>query len=101
MKAGDLTEKENILKSPVTKLNGVGPVRAALYAKKGIMTLEDVLNDYPRAYENRGKTELLDDITDPDIKLTDRIIKKSEKNNFYAAMDIADIWLTRAKNGKI
>ena len=68
MKAGDLTEKENILKSPVTKLNGVGPVRAALYAKKGIMTLEDVLNDYPRAYENRGNVELLDEITDPDIK---------------------------------
>ncbi|MBR2327145.1 MAG: hypothetical protein IKA51_00830 [Clostridia bacterium] len=40
-------------------------------------------------------------LTDPDIKLTDRIIKKSEKSNFYAAMDIADIWLTRAKNGKI
>ena len=61
-------EKSDILKAPVTKLSGVGPVRAGLYAKKGIFTVEDVLDDYPRAYENRGKIELLDEITDPDIK---------------------------------
>lgn len=59
---------ENLLNSPVTKLRGVGPARAAAYAKKGIFTLSDVLNDYPRAYENRGNVELLSDITDPDIK---------------------------------
>ncbi len=40
-------------------------------------------------------------LTDTDIKATDRIIKKSEKTSFYAAMDIADIWLTRAKAGKV
>jgi arginyl-tRNA synthetase len=34
--------------------------------------------------------------TDPDIPITDKVIKKSEKPGLYAAMDIASIWLTRA-----
>ena len=40
--------------SPVTLLPGVGKVRAAAYAKLGILTLGDLLRHYPRAYENRG-----------------------------------------------
>lgn len=35
-------------------------------------------------------------LTDPDIKSKDRIVKKSEKNGLYKAMDLAYIWLTRA-----
>lgn len=34
--------------------------------------------------------------TDPNIRPRDRIIKKSEKNGLYAAMDIGSIWLERA-----
>ncbi len=34
--------------------------------------------------------------TDPDIKSRDRVVKKSEKESLYAAMDIAAIWLERA-----
>ncbi|NCC86698.1 MAG: hypothetical protein EOM05_02360 [Clostridia bacterium] len=34
--------------------------------------------------------------TDPDIRPRDRIVKKSEKNGLYAAMDIGSIWLERA-----
>ncbi len=34
--------------------------------------------------------------TDPDIKPEDRVVKKSEKNGFYSAMDIGSIWLERA-----
>lgn len=40
--------------SPVTVLPGVGKVRAACYAKLGIVTLGDLVAHYPRAYENRG-----------------------------------------------
>ncbi|MDR0314876.1 MAG: hypothetical protein LBH71_02865 [Oscillospiraceae bacterium] len=36
--------------------------------------------------------------TDPDVRPRDRIIKKSEKNGLYNAMDIASIWLHRALN---
>ncbi len=36
--------------------------------------------------------------TDPDIRMKDRIIKKSEKVGLYNAMDIGSIWLERALN---
>lgn len=39
-------------------------------------------------------------LTDPELKSRDRVVKKSEKNSLYAAMDVADVWLTRALAGK-
>ncbi len=35
-------------------------------------------------------------LTDPDVKSRDRIVKKSEKESLYAAMDVASVWLERA-----
>jgi hypothetical protein len=35
-------------------------------------------------------------LTDPNVKSRDRIVKKSEKDSLYDAMDIASIWLERA-----
>ena len=35
-------------------------------------------------------------LTDPDIKSRDRVVKKSEKESLYDAMDVAAIWLERA-----
>ena len=34
--------------------------------------------------------------TDPDLRMKDRILKKSEKSGLYNAMDIGAIWLERA-----
>ena len=34
--------------------------------------------------------------TDPDIKSRDRVVKKTEKDSLYTAMDVASIWLERA-----
>ena len=39
-------------------------------------------------------------LTKPDLKSRDRVVKKSEKDSLYAAMDIAAIWLDRALAGK-
>ena len=39
-------------------------------------------------------------LTDPSLKSRDRIVKKSEKDSLYAAMDIAHVWLERALAGK-
>ena len=39
-------------------------------------------------------------LTDPDIKPRDRVIKKSEKDGLYSAMDVASIWLDRALSTK-
>ena len=35
-------------------------------------------------------------LTDPEVRMKDRIVKKSEKTGLYAAMDIGSIWLERA-----
>lgn len=34
--------------------------------------------------------------TDPEIRAKKQIIKTSEKNGLYLALDIAEVWLTRA-----
>ena len=40
-------------------------------------------------------------LTDPDLKSRDRVVKKSEKERLYEAMDISAIWLERALAGKL
>ena len=35
-------------------------------------------------------------LTDPDLKSRDRVVKKTEKDSLYSAMDVAAVWLDRA-----
>ena len=35
-------------------------------------------------------------LTDPDVKSRDRVVKKTEKDSLYAAIDVASVWLDRA-----
>lgn len=39
-------------------------------------------------------------LTDPAAKSRDRIVKKSEKDGFYTALDLGCVWLERALAGK-
>ena len=39
-------------------------------------------------------------LTDPAAKRRDRIVKKSEKNGLYTALDVGCVWLERALAGK-
>ena len=39
-------------------------------------------------------------LTAPDLKSRDRVVKKSEKDSLYAAMDVACVWLERALSSK-
>lgn len=39
-------------------------------------------------------------LTAPDLKSRDRVVKKSEKDSLYAAMDVATVWLERALGSK-
>ena len=39
-------------------------------------------------------------LTDPDLKSRARVVKKSEKDSLYTAMDVAAVWLERALSGK-
>ena len=54
------------------------------------------LDDLPVA--NKISVQL--QLTDPDLKSRDRVVKKSEKDSLYAAMDVAAVWLDRALAGK-
>ena len=35
-------------------------------------------------------------MTDPDLKSRDRVVKKTEKDSLYTAIDVASVWLERA-----
>lgn len=39
----------------IQTLNGIGPKKAALFAKLGVSTLDELLHLYPRAYEDRTR----------------------------------------------
>ena len=39
-------------------------------------------------------------LTDPELKSRDKVVKKSEKDSLYAAIDVAAVWLDRALSGK-
>ncbi len=39
-------------------------------------------------------------LTEPDLKSRDRVVKKTEKDSLYAAMDVAAVWLERALTSK-
>ena len=49
-----------------------------------------------------GGVEVADKVTvhlllsDQELKMSDRIVKKSEKTGLYSAIDIGDVWLERA-----
>lgn len=39
-------------------------------------------------------------LTDPELKSRDRVVRKSEKNSMYSAMDLGSVWLTRALSNR-
>ena len=39
-------------------------------------------------------------LTDPSARSRDRVVKKSEKDGFYTALDLGCVWLERALAGK-
>ena len=39
-------------------------------------------------------------LTDPAVKSRDRIVKKSEKDGLYTALDVGSVWLSRDLAGK-
>ncbi|MBR3423656.1 MAG: ATP-dependent DNA helicase RecG, partial [Clostridia bacterium] len=54
----------DILSKPTTAVKGVGPARAAAFARVGVATVGDLLRFYPRAYQNREHVRTLAEIRD-------------------------------------
>ena len=50
--------------------------------------------------EIASKVSLQLQFTDPDLKSRDRVVKKTEKDSLFEAMDVASVWLERALSVK-
>ena len=48
-------EKPDTLDAPLTSLPGIGPQRAALFARLNVRTVGELLRLYPRTYEDRTR----------------------------------------------
>lgn len=69
-------------------------------AEKYIIMLQILSTQNVDGLEMANKVSIQLQLTDPDLKSRDRVVKKSEKDNLYAAMDVAAVWLDRALSGK-
>ena len=69
-------------------------------ADKYIVMIQVMNSEKDGALDIANKVHLQLQLTDPDLKSRDRVVKKSEKDSLYAAMDVAAVWLDRALAGK-
>ena len=69
-------------------------------AEKYIIALQVLATEKQGDMDVATKVSVQLQLTDPDLKSRDRVVKKSEKSNLYDAMDVGAIWLERALAGK-
>ena len=69
-------------------------------AEKYIIMLQILSSKNVDGLEMADKVSVQLQLTDPDLKSRDRVVKKSEKDSLYAAMDVAAVWLDRALSCK-
>ena len=69
-------------------------------ADKYIIVLQILSSQKEGDLEMANKVSIQLQLTDPDIKSRDVVVKKSEKQNLYDAMDLGAVWLERALAGK-
>ena len=69
-------------------------------AEKYIIMMQILNTKKEQDLEVATKVSIQLQLTEPDLKSRDRVVKKSEKDSLYAAMDIATVWLDRALSGK-
>lgn len=65
-------------------------------AEKYIILLQILESKKVKDMDVATKVSVQLQLTDPTITSRDRIVKKSEKDSLYAAMDVAAVWLERA-----
>ncbi len=70
-------------------------------AEKYIIMMQILNTKKEQDMEVATKVSIQLQLTEPDLKSRDRVVKKSEKDSLYAAMDIATVWLDRALAGKL
>ncbi|MCF2660680.1 hypothetical protein [Pseudoflavonifractor phocaeensis] len=69
-------------------------------AEKYIIMLQILSSKKVDGLDMADKVSVQLQLTDPDLKSRDRVVRKSEKDSLYAAMDLASVWLERALSTK-
>ena len=89
--------KEKVLEYKGRPLQRTGNiVYYSSMADKYIIMLQILDTKKVKDMDVASKVSVQLQLTDPSIKSRDRIVKKSEKDGFWAAMDVATVWLERA-----
>lgn len=65
-------------------------------AEKYIIMIQVISTQKVDDLEVANKVSVQLQLTDPDLKSRDRVVKKTEKDSLYAAIDVAGVWLERA-----
>ena len=69
-------------------------------SEKYIIMIQVISTQKVDDLEVANKVSVQLQLTDPDLKSRDRVVKKTEKDSLYAAIDVGCIWLERALSGK-
>ena len=69
-------------------------------AEKYIIMMQILNTKKEQDMEVATKVSIQLQLTDPELKSRDRVVKKSEKDSLYSAMDVASVWLERALSSK-
>ncbi len=69
-------------------------------ADKYIIMLQIMSSKKVNGMDIADKVAVQLQFTDPDLKSRDRVVKKSEKEDLFAAIDLGATWLERALAGK-
>lgn len=62
-------------------------------AEKYIIMLQVLDSKKEQDLDVATKVSVQLQLTDPDLKSRDRVVKKTEKDSLYAAIDVASVWL--------
>lgn len=69
-------------------------------AEKYIVMLQILSTKKVDGLDMADKVSVQLQLTAPELKSRDRVVKKTEKESLYAAMDVATVWLERALSAK-
>ena len=74
---------EGIFASPVSNLKGIGTTREKLFRKLSIFTIKDLINYYPRDYEDRSRLVKIEDLKDEETAAFIGIVTSRVKELHY------------------
>jgi len=70
------------------------------FADKHIIMLQILDTKKVKDMDVATKVSVQLQLTDPSVRSRDRIVRKTEKESLYAAMDLATVWLDRALSAR-